>query len=70
MLKYDKKVVKLDLRILKNLDCQIGIGREKSKRKNISADKRMMCGRKAGRSSVDLYFRVITEKVPGSLDGI
>lgn len=56
MLKFDKKVVKLGLRILKNLDYQIGIGRKKSNRK--CRYKNDIAGRKAGRSLVgeDHYF--------------
>ena len=39
-------MVKLDLIILKNVDYKIGIEREKSNRKNLSADTRMPCGGK------------------------
>lgn len=51
MLKFDEKVVKLDLRTLENLDYQIGIVREKNNRKNIRYEKGT-CGMKIGRSSV------------------
>lgn len=40
-MKFNKKVVKLDLKILKFLDCQIGIRRRATEK--TSADKRMTC---------------------------
>lgn len=54
------------------MDYQVATGREKSNRKNISAGMRMTWyGRKLGRSPIGeyQYFGVITEKVPGSVDG-
>ena len=52
MLKFNRKVVKLDVRILKNVDYQKGIEREKSNRKNIKCRyENDMCGRKVGRSA-------------------
>lgn len=54
------------------MDYQVPIGREKSNRKNISADMRMTWyGRKVGRSPTGeyQYFGAITEKAPESVNG-